>query len=39
MHPPNGKPVLAVAMEDEDTAEEALRAYQLKILSQDELIR
>jgi hypothetical protein len=26
-------------MEDEDTAEEALRAYQLKILSQDELIR
>ena len=39
MHPPNGKPVLAVAMEDEDTAEEAVRDYQLKILSQDELIR
>lgn len=39
MHQPNGKPVVAIAMEDEDTAEDVLRSYQLKILSQDELIR
>ena len=39
MHQPNGKPVIAIAMEDEDTAEDALHSYQLKILSQDELIR
>lgn len=39
MHQPNGKPVVAIAMEDEDTAEDVLRSYQLKILSQDELVR
>ena len=39
MHQPNGKPVIAIAMEDEDTAEDVLHSYQLKILSQDELIR
>ncbi len=39
LHQPNGKPLLAIAMEDEDTAEDALRLYQVKVLSQDELIR
>lgn len=39
LHQPNGKPVIAIAMEDEDTAEDVLRSYQLKVLSQDELIR
>lgn len=39
MHQPNGKPVIAIAMEDEDTAEDVLRSYQLRVLSQDELIR
>ena len=39
MHQPTGKPLVAIAMEDEDTAEDVLRSYQLKILSQDELIR
>ena len=28
MHQPNGRPVLAIAMEDQDIAEEALRNYQ-----------
>ena len=39
MHQPNGKPIVAIAMEDEDTAEDVLKSYHLKILSQDELIR
>ena len=39
LHQPNGKPVLAIAMEDEDTAEEALRLHQVRILTQDELSR
>jgi len=39
MHQPNGKPIVAIAMEDEDTAEDVLKSYQLKVLSQDELIR
>ena len=26
MHQPNGKPVIAIAMEDEDTAEDALHS-------------
>jgi len=39
MHQPHGKPVVAIAMEDEDTAEDVLKSYHLKILSQDELIR
>ena len=38
LHQP-GKPVLAIAMEDEDTAEEALRLHQVRILTQDELAR
>ena len=39
MHQPHGKPVIAIAMEDEETAEDVLHSYHLKILSQDELIR
>ncbi len=39
MHQPNGKPIVAIAMEDEDTAEDVLKLYHLKVLSQDELIR
>ena len=39
MHQPNGKPIVAIAMEDEDTAEDVLKSYHLKVLSQDELIR
>jgi len=39
MHQPNGKPVVAIAMEDEDTAEDVLNSHHLKVLSQDELIR
>ena len=38
MHQPHGKPVIAIAMEDEETAEDVLRSYHMKILSQDELI-
>ncbi len=39
MHQPNGRPIVAIAMEDEDIAEEALRIHQIRILSQDELTR
>ena len=39
LHQPNGKPVIAIAMEEDDTALDALRSYHLKVLSQDELIR
>jgi hypothetical protein len=39
MHQPNGKPVIAIAMEDEDTAVDVLQSYHLRVLSQDELIR
>lgn len=39
MHQPNGRPVVVIAMEDEDIAEEALRLHQIRILSQDELSR
>jgi len=39
LYQPNGRPVLAIAMEDEDTAEETLRIHQLKILSQEDLTR
>ena len=39
LHQPNGKPVLAMAMEDEDIAEEALKQNHLKILSQDDFAR
>ena len=39
LHQPNGKPVLAMAMEDEDIAEDALKQNHLKILSQDDFAR
>jgi hypothetical protein len=39
MHQPNGRPVLAMAMEDEDIAEDALRSHQVRILTQDDLSR
>ena len=39
MHQPNGKPVLAIAMEDEETAEESLKLHQIKVLSQEDLTR
>ena len=39
MHQPNGRPVLAIAMEDQDIAEEALRNYNLRVLSQDDFLR
>ena len=39
MHQPNGKPVLAIAMEDEETAEESLKLHQIRVLSQDDLTR
>lgn len=39
LHQPNGKPLIAIAMEDEDTADDVLRSYHLRVLSQDELIR
>ena len=39
LYQPNQKPVLAIAMEDEDTAEEALAKHHLKILSQEDFAR
>ena len=39
LHQPNGKPVLAIAMEDEETAEESLKLHQIKVLSQEDLTR
>ena len=39
MNQPNGKPVLAIAMEDEETAEESLKLHQIKVLSQEDLTR
>ncbi|MDA7822527.1 acetolactate synthase [Opitutales bacterium] len=39
MHQPNGRPVLAMAMEDEDIAEDVLRSHQVRILTQDDLSR
>ena len=39
LYQPNHKPVLAIAMEDEDTAEEALSSHRLRILSQDDFAR
>jgi hypothetical protein len=39
LHTPNQKPVLAIAMEEQETAEDALRGYQLKILSQEDFTR
>tara|TARA_B100001093_G_scaffold161062_1_gene153489 strand:+ start:827 stop:1300 length:474 start_codon:yes stop_codon:yes gene_type:complete len=39
LNQPNGKPVIAIAMEDKETAEEALRTDQLKILSLEDFNR
>ena len=39
MHQPNGRPVIAIAMEDQDIAEEAMRSYNLSILSLDDFLR
>ena len=39
LHTPNNKPVLAIAMEDQQTAEDALSSYQLKILYQEDFLR
>ena len=36
---PNGRPVLAIAMEDQDIAEEALSTYSLRVLSQEDFLR
>ena len=39
LHHPNGKPVVAIAMEDEDIGEDALRKHGLRILTQDDFLR
>ena len=39
LHQPNGKPVIAVAMEDQDIAQDALHSYNLKVLTQEDFIR
>ena len=39
LYQPNHKPVLAIAMEDEDIAEEALSRHRLRILSQEDFAR
>ena len=39
LHHPNGKPVLAIAMEDQETAKDALSNYHLKVLSLDDFLR
>jgi hypothetical protein len=39
LHQPNGKPIVAIAVEEQDTALDVLRTYQLKVMSQDELNR
>jgi hypothetical protein len=39
LHQPNNMPVLAIATEDEDTGEEALKAYQLNVLSLEDFNR
>ena len=39
LNQPNGKPVIAIAMEDKETAEEALRTDQLEILSLEDFNR
>ena len=36
---PNGKPVIAIAMEDQETAQDALKSYNLTVLSQDDFLR
>ena len=39
LYQPNNKPVLALAMEDEDTGEEALTKHRLRILMHDDFAR
>ena len=39
LHQPNGKPVIAIAMEDQETAQDALKSYNLTVLSQDDFLR
>ena len=39
LYQPNNKPVLALAMEDEDIGEEALAKHRLRILMQDDFAR
>ncbi len=39
LHQPNHKPVLAIAMEDEDIGEDTLKRYQVRVLSQEDFAR
>lgn len=39
LHQPNNRPVVAIATEDEDIGEEALKAYQLNVLSLEDFNR
>jgi len=39
LYQPNNKPVLALAMEDEDIGEEALIKHRLRVLTQDDFAR
>ena len=39
LHQPNGRPVLAIATEDVQTGEEALKAHQLNVLSLEDFNR
>ena len=39
LYQPNGRPVLAIATEDEDVGEEVLVAHQLKVLSLEDFNR
>jgi hypothetical protein len=39
LHQPNNRPVVAIASEDEDIGEEALKAYQLNVLSLEDFNR
>tara|TARA_B100000941_G_C28462710_1_gene531686 strand:- start:161 stop:634 length:474 start_codon:yes stop_codon:yes gene_type:complete len=39
LHHPNGKPVLAIAMEDQETAKDALSNFHLKVLSLENFLR
>ena len=39
LHQPNGEPVLAIAMEDQETAKDALSSYHLKVLTLDDFLR
>ena len=39
LYQPNNKPVLALAMEDEDIGEEAMTKHRLRVLTQDDFAR